>query len=155
MGHLKIELREISNITGALSSFQELLSYITQLDSKNEELQKYYQYLLDKYKTKYLDHRVVHEWESVNFHVINQCWGSTSCGWGGIGGAAMTNSYTTIIENRSCKIAAVYWDGKLAYLVHLDEVYDTFIKTNSYHRFPGLDSVKARFNTIYVNIHRV
>lgn len=151
MGHYKIDLEEISNITGALSHFQGLLSYLPQLDSKNEELQKYYQYLLDKSKGKYLDQRIVEEWEKVDFHFINECWGSTSCGWGGQGGAAFTNSYTTIIENRACKIAAIYWGGKLAYLVHMDEVYDTFTKTNNYHHFPGLKESKMRFNTIYVN----
>ncbi len=45
-----------------------------------------------------------------------QTWGSTSMGFGGMGGAAMTPAYTTLIEGPAGDIA-VYWAGRFAYLV--------------------------------------
>lgn len=90
-------------------------------------------------------------WKRINFHVIEQGWGSTCCGWEGIGGSTITQSYTTVIENGTYKIVAIYYNGKLAYLVHLDEKYKEFILTHGFHLLPGLDSVKGRLNLIYKN----
>lgn len=47
-----------------------------------------------------------------------QTWGSTALGFGGVGGAAMTDAYTIVIEGpgRDC---AVYWSGRHAYTVSL------------------------------------
>lgn len=44
-----------------------------------------------------------------------QTWGSTALGFGGIGGAAMTNAYTVVLycEGRY----AVYFGGRFAYLI--------------------------------------
>lgn len=47
-----------------------------------------------------------------------QTWGSTALGFGGIGGQAITNAYTTIVECDHTGYRAVYFGGgKLAYLV--------------------------------------
>ena len=48
-----------------------------------------------------------------------QTWGSTSLGFGGIGGAAMTTAYTVVIQamhSYSSEIL-VYFDGKFAYRI--------------------------------------
>lgn len=45
-----------------------------------------------------------------------QTWGSTSLGYGGIGGAAMTPAYTVVIAGPQGHLA-VYWNGRFAYLV--------------------------------------
>lgn len=45
-----------------------------------------------------------------------QTWGSTSLGFGGIGGAAMTPAYTVVIRGPGGDFA-VYWNGRLAYTV--------------------------------------
>lgn len=46
-----------------------------------------------------------------------QMWGSTTTGFGGIGGAAMTSTYTTVIECEATQTCAVYFGGRFAYLV--------------------------------------
>lgn len=47
-----------------------------------------------------------------------QTWGSTALGFGGIGGQAITNAYTIIVECDHTGYRAVYFGGgKLAYLV--------------------------------------
>lgn len=45
-----------------------------------------------------------------------QTWGSTSLGYGGIGGAAMTPAYTVAVQGPDGSVA-VYWAGRFAYLV--------------------------------------
>lgn len=44
-----------------------------------------------------------------------QLWGSTALGFGGMGGAAMTTAYTTVIICRNN--AAVFFDGRHCYSV--------------------------------------
>lgn len=68
-----------------------------------------------------------------------QMWGSTSLGFGGMGGAAMTTAYTTVIV---CdKDAAVFFGGRHAYSV--DNFTDDFFKDVASHRMPSVkDAVK-------------
>lgn len=49
------------------------------------------------------------------FH-FPQMWGSTALGFGGMGGAAMTKAYTTVVVLKQ-KVAAVFFDGRHAYTV--------------------------------------
>ena len=44
-----------------------------------------------------------------------QLWGSTALGFGGIGGAAMTDAYTVVVSIRERGVIAVYWGGRYAY----------------------------------------
>lgn len=44
-----------------------------------------------------------------------QLWGSTALGFDGIGGAAMTSAYITVIKFVPEKKYAVYFDGRFAY----------------------------------------
>ena len=46
-----------------------------------------------------------------------QTWGSTALGFGGMGGSAMTDAYTTIIGCVYTNSLAVYFDGLFAYLL--------------------------------------
>lgn len=50
------------------------------------------------------------------FAMFAQTWGSTALGFGGIGGAAMTPAYTTVVLGPTGEFA-VYWSGRFAYLV--------------------------------------
>lgn len=50
-------------------------------------------------------------------YAFPQMWGSTSLGFGGIGGQAMTEAYTTVIIDRVSDQAGVFFDEKLAYIV--------------------------------------
>lgn len=51
--------------------------------------------------------------------VFAQSWGSTTLGYGGVGGAAVTEAYTVIVECALIQTRAVYFGpgGRLAYLI--------------------------------------
>lgn len=57
------------------------------------------------------------EYDVEVFSMFAQTWGSTALGFGGIGGAAMTQAYTVIIYCRSLGEFTVYWNGDFAYKV--------------------------------------
>jgi hypothetical protein len=46
-----------------------------------------------------------------------QTWGSTALGFGGIGGQAITSAYVCIIESSLVGQFAVYFGGRLAYVI--------------------------------------
>lgn len=50
--------------------------------------------------------------------VFLQTWGSTALGFGGIGGQAMTEAYTTVIHNYDTGYMAVFFSERLAYIVY-------------------------------------
>lgn len=50
-----------------------------------------------------------------------QTWGSTSLGFGGMGGAAMTPAYTVVVTGPGNQLA-VYWAGKHAYTIDLSRM---------------------------------
>lgn len=52
--------------------------------------------------------------EEVEVVMFPQGWGSTALGYGGIGGAAMTPSYTVIIQEGQC-YCVYFGGGRLAY----------------------------------------
>lgn len=62
--------------------------------------------------------------KNVKFHeddfditLFSQTWGSTALGFGGFGGMAITEAYTTVILYTPLDIYAVYFDGDFAYYV--------------------------------------
>lgn len=84
----------------------------------------------------------------IDVHMVLQHWGSTACGWGGMGGAAMTNSYTTIIHAKHLHIVAVYYSGKLAYIIEEDPSF-----TSNWGKIPAYSSLKKE-NSLYLNPRR-
>lgn len=77
-----------------------------------------------------------------------QMWGSTSLGFGGIGGAAMTSAYTVVIEGPQSTVA-VYFGGRYAYQVDLAAVTelqrDAFRGDMAAHRIQGVCESCARY----------
>lgn len=53
--------------------------------------------------------------DEIDIRMFSQTWGSTALGFGGIGGAAMTDAYTVVV--RYSRPAAVYFAGRFAYLI--------------------------------------
>ncbi len=51
----------------------------------------------------------------VEAQVFPQTWGSTALGFGGMGGAAVTTAYTTVVYMNHRSHACVYFDGRFAY----------------------------------------
>jgi len=69
-----------------------------------------------------------------------QTWGSTALGFGGMGGAAMTTAYTTVIICR--KNAAVFFDGRHCYSV--DDFKDNFMEDVNKRNMPSLSGAQKK-----------
>lgn len=61
--------------------------------------------------------------DNVDCTMFTQVWGSTSLGFGGIGGQAMTTAYTVVVHG-SMGDACVYFNGRFAY--RIDRPNDLF-----------------------------
>lgn len=75
-------------------------------------------------------------------------WGNTSGGWGTIGGTAMTNQYTTIIENDMFALAAIYYNGQLAYICQIDNKWKEFAE-KGFRYLPGMNDCANKLTVIY------
>jgi hypothetical protein len=51
------------------------------------------------------------------YSMFTQTWGSTALGFGGIGGQAITSAYVCVIESNLLGQFAVYFGGRLAYVI--------------------------------------
>jgi hypothetical protein len=51
------------------------------------------------------------------YSMFVQTWGSTALGFGGIGGQAITSAYVCVIESNLVGQFAVYFGGRLAYII--------------------------------------
>ena len=51
------------------------------------------------------------------YSMFVQTWGSTALGFGGIGGQAVTSAYVCVIESNLVGQFAVYFGGRLAYVI--------------------------------------
>lgn len=145
-------VKNISDITATIAHYDGLCSYISQLDPSQEGCKTIYERLVSHSKDgKYADHNSYEVWSNVDFHMIDQLWGSTAGGWGGIGGAAMSNYFTIVIENKPLSISCIYYGGKLAYILDMEKNYSKFI-SNGYNHLPGISSIKSKGLTpLYVS----
>lgn len=64
--------------------------------------------------------------EDVSVCQFVQTWGTTSLGFGGIGGQAFTSAYVTTVACMVANKCAVYFGGRLAYLADSDN--QNFVK---------------------------
>jgi hypothetical protein len=64
--------------------------------------------------------------------MFNQSWGSTSLGFGGIGGQVITSAYTVVIRCGLCTEAFVYFGGGFAYCI--EKPNDKFLEDLSKHQ---------------------
>lgn len=134
----QIDKQEIGNFIVALAHYEGLVNYVTQLDPKQSVK-------LNEFYTKAnIANIKMSEWNYINVHIVRQTWCNTSCGWQGVGGSAMSDSYTIVIENRLLKAIFVYYGSELAYIAEMDEKLD-----RDYIRLPGIVSAKTRLNLIY------
>ena len=51
------------------------------------------------------------------YNMFTQTWGSTALGFGGVGGQAITSAYVCVIESNLLAQFAVYFGGRLAYVI--------------------------------------
>lgn len=61
--------------------------------------------------------------DQLSVQQFRQVWGSTTIGFGGLGGAAMTSAVTTVLTGPD-DVSYVFFDGRFAYQV--PELTDTF-----------------------------
>jgi hypothetical protein len=66
------------------------------------------------------------------YSMFVQTWGSTALGFGGIGGQAITSAYVCIIESNLVGQFAVYFGGRLAYVI--ERPNEKFMEDISSHR---------------------
>lgn len=88
------------------------------------------------------------EFLDFNVHMVKQNWGSTSAGWGGIGGAAMTETYTVVIHCFKLQIIAVYYQGQIAYVMDISGDHEDF---GDFSRVPAFSDARKQPRVIYTN----
>ena len=86
--------------------------------------------------------------DEVNVTLFNQTWGSTALGYDGIGGSAMTDAYTVVVEFLS--IYCVYFGcGRLAYKIDAgkldNESLEKFQKHMDTRNMPGQHEMGKRY----------
>lgn len=147
------DLSDIADFTKAVSSYQGLINYISQLDpEQNIALKTFYDKILAKSgNSKYVDGTAYRYWNDINIHMVSQTWGNTSGGWQGIGGSAMTQAYTIIIENRWFDAIFVYYNGELAYIAEANSKLDQF-RAKSFRNLPGVIESSKKLDVIYQNV---
>lgn len=60
------------------------------------------------------------------YAMFAQTWGSTALGFGGLGGQAITDAYTTVLKSCLGMGYSVYFGGRFAY--HINQPNDQFFK---------------------------
>jgi hypothetical protein len=77
------------------------------------------------------------------YNMFSQTWSSTALGFGGIGGQAITSAYVCIIESNLVGGYAVYFGGRLAYVI--DRPNEKFIEDIQRHRMVDARLGKATY----------
>jgi hypothetical protein len=77
------------------------------------------------------------------YNMFPQTWSSTALGFGGIGGQAITSAYVCIIESDLVGGFAVYFGGRLAYVINRPN--EKFIEDIQRHRMVDAKLGKATY----------
>jgi hypothetical protein len=77
------------------------------------------------------------------YSMFPQTWGSTALGFGGIGGQAITSAYVCVIESNLVGGYAVYFGGRLAYVI--DRPNEMFIEHIARQRMVDAKLGKATY----------
>lgn len=85
--------------------------------------------------------------DEVEVVMFPQMWGSTALGFGGMGGAAMTKAYTTVVFGNSNQSVCVYFGTRLAYAIDKD-IPSEFWADLKNHNMPSVDKAIKRYSKI-------
>jgi hypothetical protein len=77
------------------------------------------------------------------YSMFPQTWSSTALGFGGIGGQAITSAYVCIIESNLVGGYAVYFGGRLAYVINRPN--EKFIEDIQRHRMVDANLGKSTY----------
>jgi hypothetical protein len=83
--------------------------------------------------------------DEVEVVMFPQMWGSTALGFGGIGGAAMTSAYTTIVFGPNRTSVCVYFGTRLAYAID-DNIPAEFFEDMKNQRMPSVADAIKKYN---------
>jgi hypothetical protein len=150
---LNIELSDMSDLMRSISEYEYLANTFPQLTSGDdrERLVKFWNEKIVKRETStQMTQEEYRYWKEINSHMIKQTWGNTSGGWQGIGGSAMTSTYTVIIENVWYGLVCIYYNGKLAYICEMDEKYNNYMRKN-YRGLPGHGDCREKLTVLYTS----
>lgn len=151
MGRLRFDMDDSIEFQQAVSHYLKLAHIFTQLTSGEaaEPLREFWNNSIVKRdeKTWMTDQEYSH-WLSFNAHMVKQMWGSTAGGWPGMGGAAMSEYYTTVIENSHYRLACIYYGGRLAYICEMDDKYQSYIE-KGYRGLPGIPDCRTKLTVLY------
>ena len=100
----------------------------------------------------------VHFYPHIYMDVFRQTWASTALGFGGVGGSAMTDAYTTVVHvyfsSRSLTVTntiekipefhGVYFDGRFAYMIET-EPKEEFFKDVKERNMASVDVAMERY----------
>jgi hypothetical protein len=128
----ELGMSEMCEVMQSVVNYEKVINWLSQSGEANykDSCKEYMDLFIQKSRGgKYLDDQSFSYWKDINIYIVKQSWGSTSCGWGGMGGAAMSSSYTTIIQNRFTGAIFVYYDGKLAYIAKEDDSLKKYRET--------------------------
>ena len=90
-------------------------------------------------KRKHIDYDVA------LYAMYPQTWSSTSLGFGGLGGQAITDSYTVVIESLRILGFCVYFGGRFAY--RIDKPNSQFWTDIQMQSLSGVDGAKKRYES--------
>lgn len=128
------DLSDMANLNQAISYFSNsLLNQLRGL-TQQEEVKSW----VEEKKIVFSKIGLYEEWSVFDIYNHPQTWGSTAGGWGGMGGAAMTTYQTTCIHNKRFGIIAVFWEGRLAYVVKDTEYAVTLMQRREMPGYNGL-----------------
>ena len=93
----------------------DTLQFASTIKSRDVSVEDVLEDAAERIKEKYPESNV--EGGNLLWQAWPQMWGSTACGFGGIGGAAMTRAQTIVAYVPGIDIFAVYHRGEFAYLL--------------------------------------
>lgn len=144
-----MNLEEISEVIQCLVEYKQIPNYILQLGNNSSgKIESYFRKVTPNVTGEWRGNVDRGRWENISLHVVPQMWGNTSGGRQNIGGAAMTEAYTTIIENKY-NLAFIFYYGKISYICVMDETYKE-LKDNGF-RLPGNKDCVHKLEVLYVN----
>lgn len=151
MGRLHFDMDDSIEFQQAVSHYVKLAYSFTQLTSGDaaEPLREFWNKKIVKRDEKtWITDSEYRDWISFNAHMVKQMWGSTAGGWPGMGGAMMTEYYTTVIENEYYGFVCVYYGGRLAYICEMDDKYKEFMG-QKYRFLPGIAESRKKLTVLY------
>lgn len=150
-GRVRFDMEDSIDFQRAINEYLKLAYTFTQITSGEtaEPLREFWQRDVVKRDTNlWLTEGEYREWISFNAHMVRQMWGSTAGGWPGMGGAAMSEYYTTVIENEYYGFVCVYYGGRLAYICEMDDKYKEYMGQR-YRALPGITECRKKLTILY------